>query len=110
MFVHSRIARSRLAIMAIATVTVALASGCVAMPKGEQDDDDLPFLPPPTLAKPLPPVPPPDLAQIPGFQEGTPRLAAAESEEFEPTPVPPAPLSADCEAIAGSSFSECPAD
>ena len=96
--------------VAIGTVSLALITGCTALQKAENDDDDLPFLPPPTLEKPLPRVPSPSLSQIPGYEEGAPQLAAAESAEFEPTPIPPAPLAADCERIAGSSFSECPMD
>jgi hypothetical protein len=94
----------------IGSVSLALLSGCVALQKGQSEDDDLPFLPPPTLEKPLPPVPQPTLSQIPGYEEAAPQLAAAEGAEIEPTPVPRAPLAEDCEAVAGSSFSECPMD
>ncbi len=110
MSVQFRAGRSRLAMAAIGTVSLALITGCVALPKGDKDDDDLPFLPPPTLEKPLPRVPSPDVAQIPGYEEGAPELAAAQSAEYEPAPVPRAPLAADCERVAGSSFSECPMD
>lgn len=91
---------------ATAVITLLMASGCSSLP---EQQDELPLLPPPTLAKPLPPVPQPDRSQIPEYQQRKtqPALGAAQGE-FEPATPAPEAIDGDCKAVAGSSFSECP--